>query len=380
MTVTVERARGCLLGQAVGDALGAPVEGLSRDRILRHFGELRDYLEPDRALAGPARPHPPGVYSDDTQQALLIAAVLAEARRFDPELARRRYVDLARPMPGLARGAHRAMGGNFRAALARMADGCSTLQTGVPSAGNGAAMRAAPIGLWYAGDQAGLCRAAIEASLQTHADVRGISAAVAIAFLAGHLASHAVADTLEAREALELAAGFTEEAEAVLCNEYGLPYSGAEPRPPRFSASLRVLVPLWGAALWDVLRTIVIQANRQQPAYPVISPNDSFSCASVVTAIFLALSSPSFEEAVVQAVNLGSDADTVGGLTGALAGARWGAGAIPQRWLDRLANREGLIAHADALVGGTKGSTAPAVLVAVERQLSLAQVRVREGW
>ncbi len=380
MAVTVERVRGCLVGQAVGDALGAPVEGLSRERILRYYGRVTGYLEPDSALSGPARPNAPGVYTDDTQQALLVASVLAEARGFDPELARRRYVELASPLPGLPRGVHRAMGGNFRAALARMSDGHATLETGVCSAGNGAAMRAAPIGLWYAGDPARLCRAAIEASLQTHADARGISAAAAVAALAGYLASATVASPAEALEALEYAATSAEEAEAILCRDYHLPYEGAEPRPPRFSASLRVLLPLWGASIWDVLHTIVAQANRQQPAYPVTSPSDSFACASVTTAIFLALASTSFEEAVIEAVNLGADADTVGGITGALAGARWGLPAIPQRWLDGLANRDGLIAHADALAGGTKGACEPMDLLALESQLSLAQVRVREGW
>mgnify|MGYP005839180827 FL=1 len=380
MTVTVERARGCLLGQAAGDALGAPIEGMSRERILRHYGRVTDYIDGDAALAGPARPHPAGVYTDDTQQALLVASVLAEARGFDPELARRRYVELASPLPGLPRGAHRAMGGNFRAALERMKNGHMTLETGVSSAGNGAAMRAAPIGLWYASDPEGLRRAAIEASLQTHADPRGISAAVAVAALAGHLASNNVGSPDEAREALELAAASAEEAEATLCREYHLPYEGAEPRPPRFSASLRLLLPLWGAPIWEVLHAIVVQANRQQPDYPVSNASDSFACASVTTAIFLALTCSCFEEAVIEAVNLGGDADTVGGITGALAGARWGASAIPQRWLEGLANRDGVIAQADALVGGAKGGGEAIDLLALEAQLSLALVRMREGW
>jgi ADP-ribosyl-[dinitrogen reductase] hydrolase len=45
----------------------------------------------------------------------------------------------------------------------------------------------------------------------------------------------------------------------------------------------------------------------------------------------------SFEEAVLLAANLGEDADTTAAITGQLAGALYGAGAIPQRWRDRLA-------------------------------------------
>ena len=380
MTVTIDRARGCLLGQAVGDALGAPVEDLSRDRILRYYGPVRDFLDGVQSRAGHlGRAHPAGLYTDDTQQALVLADVLLDNRGFDPEAARRKYLELARPVAGLPRGAHRSLSGNFRAALERMGADYPTLQTGLPSAGNGAAMRVAPLGLYYAADPAGLREAVIQASLQTHTDARGISAAVSVAYLAGYLATHE-ASAEEALAALRSTIDYAREAEVALSKDYGLPNAGGAPQPPRFSGALLLLEPLWGAPAWEVLRTIVIGANRLQPDHPVTSPSDRFAGASVPTAIYLALHAPSFEEAVLQAVNLGGDADTVGAITGALAGARWGASAIPSRWLEGLANREGLIARADALVGGSKGTAACDSLIDVERRLSLAQQRAREAW
>ena len=57
----------------------------------------------------------------------------------------------------------------------------------------------------------------------------------------------------------------------------------------------------------------------------------------------------SFEEAVVLAVNLGDDADTVGAVTGQLAGALYGASAIPERWLANLSWRPRILTMADAL-------------------------------
>ena len=372
MTVTVDKARGCLLGQAIGDALGAPIEGLSRDRLLRHCGLVRDYLGADQPwLRRLGRLRPPGFYTDDTQQALVIADVLLENRGYDPEAARRKYVELAQPVPGLPRGAHYATGGNFRAALERMANGHPTLETGIPSAGNGAAMRIAPIGLWYADRPDELRRAASEASLQTHTDPRAIAAAVAVACLVAHLATQPVENPEGELAALSAATALAQEAEAAL---------GGDLQPPRFSASLLILPGLWGAPSWDVLRAIVLEANREQPAHAVTSPSDRFACASVPTAIYLALRSSSFEEAVLQAINLGGDADTVGAITGALAGARWGASAIPQRWLDGLANLEGLLARADGLAGGGKGIGSTEDLVSTERRLALACQRQREGW
>ncbi len=56
-----------------------------------------------------------------------------------------------------------------------------------------------------------------------------------------------------------------------------------------------------------------------------------------------------FEDVVVAAINLGDDADTVGAVAGALAGAREGIGAIPERWLKQLQHAEPLAELARAL-------------------------------
>ncbi len=45
----IERARGCLLGMAIGDALGAPLEGLSTQQIRAHYGIVLDYVDGARA-------------------------------------------------------------------------------------------------------------------------------------------------------------------------------------------------------------------------------------------------------------------------------------------------------------------------------------------
>jgi len=60
---------------------------------------------------------------------------------------------------------------------------------------------------------------------------------------------------------------------------------------------------------------------------------------SVPTAIFSFLATRSFEQALRLAVGLGGDADTIGAMTGALAGAYYGVEGIPARWLDELENR-----------------------------------------
>ena len=80
----MDRARGCLLGLAIGDALGAPLEGLSCQQIRAHYGLVDDYVDGARAWKKkPYRWRMPGLYSDDTQQAMALSDVLLECRRID---------------------------------------------------------------------------------------------------------------------------------------------------------------------------------------------------------------------------------------------------------------------------------------------------------
>jgi ADP-ribosyl-[dinitrogen reductase] hydrolase len=63
--------------------------------------------------------------------------------------------------------------------------------------------------------------------------------------------------------------------------------------------------------------------------------------------------STTFEEAVLKAVNLGDDADTVGAVAGQVAGAVWGYSKIPEAWMRQLAWSEKLLSIADKLWDAT---------------------------
>ena len=107
----VDRVRGCLLGMAVGDALGAPLEGLSHQQIRTHYGRVRNYVDGVQAWKRkPYRWRLHGLYSDDTQQALALCDVLLDYRRVDPERLADLYLALMTPK-GFVRGCasrHRA--------------------------------------------------------------------------------------------------------------------------------------------------------------------------------------------------------------------------------------------------------------------------------
>jgi ADP-ribosyl-[dinitrogen reductase] hydrolase len=75
------------------------------------------------------------------------------------------------------------------------------------------------------------------------------------------------------------------------------------------------------------------------------------------TALWYGLHADSPERALVDVVNMGGDADTIGAVTGAVVGARFGANALPDRWLDDL-DRDDLVDLAQALAALSEGTSA----------------------
>jgi ADP-ribosylglycohydrolase len=166
---TREQFAGCLIGQALGDALGSPVEGASP-------AICRQYVEDALDGAGlPAQGF--GQYTDDTQLARELMLSLVGCCRLDPEDYARRIARLFSDEQVV--GAGRAT----EAAAFRLSAGIPWNDAGTPSpaAGNGSAMRAGPIGLLFFDAPPALIVAARDQGRSTHADRRCSAGAVAVA-------------------------------------------------------------------------------------------------------------------------------------------------------------------------------------------------------
>lgn len=173
--VTIAKVRGTLFGVAVGDALGAPAEGRSP----------RELAERPVARLLPHHGLPPGTVTDDTQLTLALTESLLHAGTLDPEDLVRRFVKLA---PSLV-----AAGWATRQALERLERGAAWWLAGSPSAGNGAAMRAAPVGLFFQ-TPVEIRKAALLQAIVTHRDRTAVASAVVHALWVGWLARGGPAD------------------------------------------------------------------------------------------------------------------------------------------------------------------------------------------
>lgn len=279
---------GVAIGCAVGDVLGKPVEGMCREFIVERYGLLED-------IKGTK-------YSDDTEMTIAIMEALYEDSESSPEVLARKFAENFIPWRGY--------GPRTFLALERLKKGAKWEEVGSDSWGNGAAMRVSPIGCFFFNDFQKLTEKAILSAIITYRHPEAIAGALAQALGVAIATRWALTGAPKDPQGLFLqifdyvkmiSPSFTEAFEK-LC---ALPY----PFPNYLEGS---------SLLSEVF------------------PCDVSVKGSVPVAIGAFLFTSSFEEALLTAVNVGGDTDTIGAMTGALAGAYYGLDAIPARWLQGI--------------------------------------------
>jgi ADP-ribosylglycohydrolase len=292
VTVLRSRFRGCLLGGAVGDALGMPTEvGPSRrpgQSIREVFGvdwvqEYRDSPNPNYLKAGQ--------YSDDTQQTICLAeTLLVSDGRFDAEVF---YSRLTRAVEQFHRGVgpstKRVMSAIQRGKLEALLRGEAVSQ----SPTNGGAMRVAPVALVYLWDLDRLMRAAKAATRATHGHPTSVAGACVQALLVA--AALREGDDLDPRR---LRVDIAERIQSLDPELAELIQGAAEPSQSETSCWVMDTVPAVARGFWD---------------------HQSDFCTGVLAQ-----------------VNSEGDTDTKAAMVGQLIGARTGIECIPSTWLQGL--------------------------------------------
>ncbi len=284
-----DRLLGLFLGLAIGDAIGTTLEFRTRDSYV-HISDMIG--------GGPFGLHP-GEWTDDTSMALCLAYSLKATGQvdgsFDAADLMRRFVNWWRFGYCSVTGECFDIGTATRNALHRFEITGDPISGSLNehSAGNGSIMRLGPIVLRYADNADAAFKAARLQSVTTHGALECIEACL--------LMTHVL---LQLCRGVELRSAV---ASGPLCE----------------SAKI---AKISDASLFDKKRDEI-----RSTGYVV---------DTLEAALWAVGQSHSFEEAVLLAANLGDDADTVAAVAGQFAGARWGGGDIPKRWLDTLAWRD----------------------------------------
>ncbi|OHB94364.1 MAG: hypothetical protein A3E19_07470 [Planctomycetes bacterium RIFCSPHIGHO2_12_FULL_52_36] len=287
---------GCLLGLAIGDALGMPFEGWSPASIKRQWKEKGFLPSPSRGLG-------PGQYTDDTLMALCHVHSLIERGRVEPEDISRKFIGW------YDSGDLRGIGGATAHAIRRLKKSHNWQESGATgeyAAGNGGAMRIAPVGLFYHNDLPALKEAVRKAVIITHNNPEAVAGALAVAYLV----ARSVRDELDPDTAIKDASNFI--------------------GPCKVRENLQGAGELLGSGA------------TPEKALEILGTS-GYVVETVASAVFCFLYSPDdFYKTVVNAVEGGVDSDTTAAVAGAISGSYNGIKKIPEDWLKGVENYDGI--------------------------------------
>jgi len=310
MTSTEDRAVGALVGLAVGDAVGTTLE-FQRPGTFAPIADM---------VGGGPFGLPAGAWTDDTSMALCLAESIVDTGGVDLADQLRRYVAWRRDGYLSSTGECFDIGGTTAAQLARFE------RTGEPvdpapdpeSAANGSLMRLAPVPIRFHADVEQAAACAAESSRSTHAAPRPVDACRVLGAMTAALIGGTSPDDVLA---------------------------------PDFWR--------WGA-LHPAVEAVARGSWRGKE--PPAIRGTGYCVDALEAAIWAVAGADDFRDAVLRAANLGDDADTTAAIAGQLAGARWGHGGIPIRWLAQLRLHARIAELARSLVragGGEVGGAWP---------------------
>ncbi|MCJ1681182.1 ADP-ribosylglycohydrolase family protein [Streptomyces sp. APSN-46.1] len=343
-----DRAAGCLIGAAVGDALGGPVEGWSPDQIVeRHGGRVHGIVGPWHEDWRTARPIAPyhkgdGHVTDDTLMTHALVRVYEAVRdhldayaiadhlvpdlmtnpRWIPELEAE-----ALPLQRIFL-AEKWIVTRLHYAHA------DPREAGVGNIVNcGAAMYMAPVGIVNAGNPAGAYAEALDIAGAHQSSYGREAAGVFAAAVAAACAPGATAASV-VETALSLAKDGTRSAIAAV-RDVALGHRDFEP----------ALAPLRAAvAPYDS-----VGPDYRAPSLGARRPSRLHSIEELPIALgMLLIGNGSYETSVLGAVNYGRDCDSIATMAGAIAGALGGEAVVPAAWAKRVAEASRLDLHAPA--------------------------------
>ena len=299
-----DRAIGAMMGLAIGDAMGMPVEFCPRGK----FDPVTEYR-----AGGPFKLQA-GQWTDDTAMSLCIASSLIECNGFDAAHQMKQYSRWIDDGYLSCTGKAVGIGQTILKAMIRYHKTQDPIQgdTNPRRSGNGCIMRLAPVPIYYSHDAALAIHNSIQSATTTHGSEMCLQAT---GFFGGMIWG-----------ALNGASK-----EELLSDGYSPVKDYYQQHP-----------------LCDELRSLARGDYKAKHADKVESTG--FVIGALEAALWSFCHTDTYAEGLLKAVNLGGDADTVGAIYGQLAGAYYGLDSIPIKWMRGLASNEKIGAICNELI------------------------------
>lgn len=291
--------KGLLFGIAIGDALGVPVEFMSRKHLqVNPVIGMREYG---------THHQPAGTWSDDSSMSFLLVEQLIEG--YDIEELGKKFCQWYQYNYWTPHGEIFDMGVSTRNAMDKIAKGVSALESGECddySNGNGSLMRILPLAI-YLQDKSIDERFCItkEVSGVTHSHIRSV--------IGCFFAVEFVIQLLKKKDKCD---AYYETQNIVRDYLHLIDVKSSE-------------IELYNRILFDDISRIPVQDIYAS----------GYVLHTLEASLWAFLTTDNFKDAVLKAVNLGDDADTIGAITGGMAGLFYGFEQIPEEWINQLARR-----------------------------------------
>ena len=292
--MTIEKFRGAILGFAIGDALGMPVENMSREEIKRRYGVINDFMP------SPLGDLKAGEWTDDTEQMILLAESILETTYFSPEKFAEKLKNLS---------SHR-IGPTTRQAINNLIRDIPWYKAGIESDTCGSAMRVIPIGLVYSFNLDLVEKYAMISSYVTHKGP-AIGGAVAVA-----IAIACIMNEMDEDDMVKEVVNRTKKYDDLIADKIAYAY----------------------------------QISDKSIDYALDKLGNSILVyESIPFAFYCYFSSFDFKTCAIKAINSGGDADTVSAIACGMFGCKVGIDNIPENWVKNVKNADYLISLADRL-------------------------------
>lgn len=304
MNKQLDRYKGCLISLAIGDALGAPIQFKKRDTYLH----LRGYT------SGGKFDSKKGEWTDDTSMALCLAESLLSSHGFDAKHQLDTYVQWLKEGHMSTREKAYDIGITvFKSLVHYMQTGETTTHLNEEkNSGNGSLMRLAPVVMYYAGDIDKAVHYAEKSSSTTHASPIAIDACRYFAYILTLILNGAHKSEL-----------FNDKATADMKE-----YFKSKPLHPE---------------VLKIAKGSYVGKKRDE------IQSSGYVIHTFEAALWVFYYGESFKDTMLSAVNLGDDADTVGAVTGQLAGAYYSYSKVDAIFLESLFKKEIILEMAENL-------------------------------
>lgn len=353
-----DKALGGWYGMAVGDALGQSVKGLKPETVKQYYKQVDTYHDVKPFLGkGIKRYRMQGLYGVQTQAALAVSEVLLATKKADPEAVADVLVRMSANGPEGYFGVFRRPDGCFYRAVESFPNRADMTRSDDPYAFGAGFSLAVPLAVFMKKNSVTFRNQCVQvARLLSRHPWELVGTALTGYLLTRCLELEPSGEPGAFQHLFADAAGFCEQVEAELQEAHGDVWGGIENDPAAFSRTLRQLDERYAPGEGEACRRWIAENASAVTGKDIAHPTQGHALTLLPLALLMLVEVPGgFAPVMTATLNLGREADKLGALTGAWAGALYGFESIPSAWRSGLVNAKEIKARGEALARRKSG-------------------------